>query len=84
MARLKKFRGNFMVHKHRGNRWTVRVHASDQYEVFDWMEYNFGEEDFENGPWAVIDEQWGDDPDDYSTFDITKKEIVTMMALRWQ
>lgn len=84
MARLKVFRGNLMVHKHRGNRWTVRVHAQEPYDVSDWMECNFGEEDFENGPWAQITEQWSTAEDDYATFDITKKEIVTMMALRWQ
>jgi hypothetical protein len=80
MARLKAFRGNLMVHKHRGSRWTVRVRDDNDDEVFNWLSDNYNEEDFENGPWARISNSiWNN----YSTYDITSKEIVTMMALRW-
>ena len=81
MARLKTFTGNLMVHKHRGSRWTIRVVDTMDDEVFDWLSDNYGEEDFENGPWARIYNSWGDIP---ATYDVTNKEIVMMMKLRWQ
>ena len=82
MARLKAFQGNLMVHKHRGNHWTVRVTGDLDDEVFDWLSDTYGEEDFENGPWARMYESWSFN--DHSSYDITSKEIVMMMTLRWQ
>ena len=81
MARLKAFSGNLMVHKHRGSRWTVRVDGDLDDEVFNWLSDNYGEEDFENGPWARIYESWAFNT--HSTYDVTNKEIVMIMKLKW-
>lgn len=80
MVRMAKFRGNFMVHKHQGRRWTVRTTQDRDDAVFDWLTENFGEEDFEHGPWARITQQWSDSPAWYC---ITDREIIAMMMLKW-
>lgn len=86
MARMKTFTGekSLMVHKHRGSRWSVRTNRDSFGEVFDWLSDNFGEEDYENGPWAKVGTQssivWSDS---HSTYDITDEKIVAMMILRW-
>jgi hypothetical protein len=78
---LKKFRGRLMIHKHRGERWTVRTNADGHSAVYLWLEEHFGNEEFDFGPWARMSEQgWAEE---YSLYDITSREIVTMMALRW-
>ena len=81
MVRMAKFRGNFMVHKHQGRRWTVRTTQDQDDAVFDWLTENFGEEDFEHGAWARIFRQFADDMP--SMYDITDRNIVNMMVLRW-
>ncbi len=82
MARLKRFEGNLMAHKHRGNRWTVRVAGKIDSEVFDWLCDNWGEEDFENGPWARMYEAWSGH--DHSTYDVTDSRIIVMLSLRFE
>jgi hypothetical protein len=81
MARLKAYRGKLMVHKHRGNCWTVRTNQDESDQVLNWMRENFGEEDFEHGAWARILRQYSDDMP--SMYDITDRNIVHLMALRW-
>jgi len=81
MTRLKKFEGNVMTHKHRGTRWTVRVAGNIDDELFNWLCDNWGDEDFENGPWARIYESWNGQ--DYGTYDVTDAKIVAMISLRW-
>lgn len=81
MTVLKAYRGNIMAHKHRGNRWTVRTNQDHSNQVLHWMRENFGEEDFEHGPWARILRQWDDDMPSY--YDIHDRDIVTVMMLRW-
>ena len=71
-----------MTHKHRGHRWTVRVAGKIDDEVFNWLSDNWGEEDFENGPWAKMYSAW--DYHGHATYDVTDPKIITMMKLRFE
>ena len=72
------------IHKHRGKRWTVSVAGDFGREMFEWLSDNFGEEDFESGPWAIVNEQANFyHPDRVNTYDITCEEIIIMLKLRW-
>lgn len=82
MARLKAFSGNLMAHKHRGERWTVRVAGKIDDEVWHWLSDNYGEEDFENGPWARMYASW--DYYSHATYDVTDSKIITMLKLRFE
>lgn len=73
---------NIKVHKRRGHRWTVIVHLdwnnNEEDPVFAWLTENFGQEDFEHGPWAAVYEGLS-----YVRYDITDKKIMSMLSLRW-
>jgi hypothetical protein len=71
-----------MAHKHRGSRWTVRVAGKIDAEVFDWLCDNWGEEDFENGPWARLYSSWGGQ--NHATYDVTDRRIIVMLSLRFE